>query len=65
MIIAAPTNYDAELNEFNTSAVESVIASVMKYNPNAIMVIKSTVPVGYTVHIREKKGSNNIIFISI
>lgn len=62
VIIAAPTNYDSELNEFNTSAVEDVIELVMKYNPDAIMVIKSTIPVGYTERIREKTGSKNILF---
>lgn len=62
VVIAAPTNYDSKKNFFDTSAVESVIKLVMKYNPNAIMVIKSTIPVGYTKHIREKTGSNNIIF---
>ena len=62
VVIAAPTNYDAKKNFFDTSAVESVIEMVMKYNPNAIMVIKSTIPVGYTSSIREKSGSKNIIF---
>lgn len=62
VIIAAPTNYDSKKNFFDTSAVESVIELVMKYNPNAIMVIKSTIPVGYTEHIRERSGSKNIIF---
>jgi UDPglucose 6-dehydrogenase len=62
VIIAAPTNYDSEKNFFDTSAVEAVIGLVMKYNPNAIMVIKSTIPVGYTASIREKTGSKNIIF---
>lgn len=62
VIIAAPTNYDSQKNFFDTSAVESVISLVMKYNPNAIMVIKSTIPVGYTDSIREKTGSKNIIF---
>ena len=62
VIIAAPTNYDSEKNFFDTSAVESVISTVMKYNSNAIMVIKSTIPVGYTKSVREKMGSDNIIF---
>lgn len=62
VIIAAPTNYDSQKNFFDTSAVETVIELVMKYNPNAVMVIKSTIPVGYTKLIREKTGSKNIIF---
>ena len=62
VIIATPTNYDSQRNFFDTSSVEAVIRLVMKYNPNAIMVIKSTIPVGYTKMIREKMGSKNIIF---
>lgn len=62
VVIAAPTNYDSKKNFFDTSAVEAVIELVMKYNPNAIMAIKSTIPVGYTKSIREKTGSENIIF---
>ncbi len=62
VIIAAPTNYDSQKNFFDTSAVEAVIKLVMECNPNAIMVIKSTIPVGYTQSIREKTGSSNIIF---
>ena len=62
VVIAAPTNYDPRKNFFDTSAVETVIDLVQKANPNAIMVIKSTIPVGYTVHIREKTGSENILF---
>lgn len=62
VVIAAPTNYDSQKNFFDTSAVEAVINLVMKYNPNAVMVIKSTIPVGYTASIREKTGSKNIIF---
>lgn len=62
VIIAAPTNYDSKKNFFDTSAVEAVIELVMQYNPNAIMVIKSTIPVGYTASIREKTDSKNIIF---
>lgn len=62
VIIAAPTNYDSKKNYFDTSAVETVIDLVMKSNPNAIMVIKSTIPVGYTESIREKMGSKNILF---
>lgn len=62
VVIAAPTNYDSKKNFFDTSAVENVIKLVMQYNPDAIMVIKSTIPVGYTKLIREKTGSKNIIF---
>ena len=62
VVIAAPTNYDSKKNFFDTSAVEAVIELVMKHNPDAIMVIKSTIPVGYTKHIREKTGCKNIIF---
>lgn len=62
VVIAAPTNYDSRKNFFDTSAVETVIELVMKYNPDAVMVIKSTVPVGYTESVRKKTGSRNIIF---
>ena len=62
VVIAAPTNYDSKKNFFDTSAVEAVIELVIKYNPDAIMVIKSTIPVGYTVRIREKYHCDNIIF---
>lgn len=62
VVIATPTNYDPQKNFFDTSAVESVIKLVMQYNPNAIMIIKSTIPVGYTKNIRRKTGSKNIIF---
>ena len=62
VVVAAPTNYDSRTQHFDTSAVEAVIRLVMQYNPNAVMVIKSTIPVGYTVSVREKFGSSNIIF---
>lgn len=62
VVIAAPTNYDSKKNFFDTSAVEEVIDLVMKVNPNAIMVIKSTIPVGYTEHIRQEKNTQDIIF---
>lgn len=62
VVIAAPTNYDSKKNYFDTSAVEAVINLVLTYNPNAIIVIKSTIPVGYTEMIRKKTGSKNILF---
>ena len=62
IIIAAPTNYDPQKNYFDTSAVENVIETVMKYNDNGIMIIKSTIPVGYTAKVREKYKTNRIIF---
>lgn len=62
VVIATPTNYDSKKNFFDTTAVESVIDLVMKFNPNAIMIIKSTIPVGYTSTIRKKTNSKNIIF---
>ena len=62
VVIAAPTNYDSQRNYFDTSAVENVIETVLRVNPNAIMVIKSTIPVGYTASVRKKYHCDNILF---
>ena len=62
VVIAAPTNYDSQTQHFDTAAVEAVIRLVTEVNPNAVMVIKSTIPVGYTVSVRERLGSRNILF---
>ena len=62
VVIAAPTNYDSKKNFFDTSAVEKIIELVMEYNPNAIMIIKSTIPVGFTESVREKYNTKNILF---
>ncbi|MFR3226966.1 MAG: 3-hydroxyacyl-CoA dehydrogenase NAD-binding domain-containing protein, partial [Blautia massiliensis (ex Durand et al. 2017)] len=62
VVVAAPTNYDSKKNFFDTSAVEAVLDLVGKVNPSAVIVIKSTIPVGYTRHIREKTGNKNILF---
>ena len=62
VVIAAPTNYDSRLNYFDTSAVENVIETVIRVNPKAIMVIKSTIPVGYTESVRKKYNCDNILF---
>ena len=62
VVVAAPTNYDSKKHYFDTSAVESVIKLVMMYNPEAIVVIKSTIPVGYTKHVREMLNFENILF---
>ena len=62
VIVATPTNYDSRLNLFDTSAVESVINLVTRINPKAVIIIKSTVPVGYTEQIRAKSGNKNILF---
>lgn len=63
VVIAAPTNYDSKKNFFDTSAIESVIELVLKYNSSAIMVIKSTIPVGYTESVRKKYNTKNIILV--